>query len=107
VNGNFSINQFVEMVSTAPARLFGLYPKKGSLTPGADADVVIWNPHREMDLSVRNLHMRVDYSPYEGKKVFGGPEKVFAGGRLIVDQDQFLGAVGAGRFLPRAPFSQM
>lgn len=105
-DGHISFNRFVDLVSTTPAKLFGLYPKKGLLAPGADADVVLWNPRREMDLSVAKLHMRVDYSPYEGRKVFGGPDKVFSRGRLIVDKDRFVGEAGAGRFVPRARFSQ-
>ena len=105
VEGRIGLNRFVDLVATAPARLFGLYPRKGALVPGADADVLLWDPRREVDLSASRLHMRVDYSPYEGKVVSGGPAKVFARGRLIVDGPRFLGQAGEGRFLRREPFT--
>jgi dihydropyrimidinase len=105
VEGKLSLNRFVDCVSVAPAKLFGLYPRKGALVPGADADLVLWNPGRRMDLSHRHLHMRVDYSLYEGVQVTGGPDKVFSRGELIVEDDRFLGRAGHGQFLARAPFS--
>ncbi|NIO10381.1 MAG: amidohydrolase family protein, partial [Deltaproteobacteria bacterium] len=105
VDGKITLNQFVDLISTMPAKLFGLYPRKGAIVVGADADLVLWNPEKVMDLSVKNLHMRVDHSIYEGWTVKGGPDKVFCGGRLVVDGNQFLGRVGDGRFLRREPAS--
>jgi dihydropyrimidinase len=107
VDGRLSLSRFVDAVATAPARLFGLYPRKGAIVSGADADIVIWNPRRELDLSQRALHMRVDYSLYEGRRVAGGPDRVFAGGKLIVEGERFLGRAGEGRFLARAPFAPL
>jgi len=104
--GRLSLTRFVDAMCTQPAKLFGLYPQKGALVPGADADIVIWDPKREVDLSAAALHMRVDYSPYEGKKVMGGPTKVYRRGQLIVDGDRFLGAAGEGRYLRRQKFDQ-
>jgi len=105
VDGKLGLCRLVDAVSTAPAKLFGLYPRKGALVPGADADVVIWDPERRVDLSNHNLHMRVDYSLYEGMEVRGGPEKVYSRGQLIVAGDEFLGEAGRGRFLAREPFA--
>ncbi|HCF56856.1 MAG TPA: dihydropyrimidinase, partial [Myxococcales bacterium] len=104
VEGRLSINRFVDVVATAPAKMFGLHPRKGVLAPGADADVVIWDPQKRVDLSAARLHMRVDYSLYEGQVFTGGPAKVFVGGRLTVDGDRFLGKAGGGRFLRRRAF---
>ncbi len=101
--GLFDVRRFVDRTSTGPARLFGLYPKKGALLPGSDADVVVWDPSLERSLDAKRLHMRVDYSPYEGRRALGGPRLVFARGELIVDGDAFLGRAGAGRFLKRGP----
>ena len=105
--GRFSPSRFVEMTSTAPAKLFGLYPRKGTLAPGADADVVVWDPERQQSLSCRDLHMRVDYSPYEGKTVRGSPSHVLSRGQVIVEEGRFLGRPGAGRYLRRSAFSPL
>jgi dihydropyrimidinase len=99
--GRFDVQRFVQLTSTAPARLFGLYPKKGSLLPGADADVVVWDPQRTVSLDQGDLHMRVDYSPYEGRRALGGPRLVFARGELLVDGGEWLGSAGRGHFLRR------
>ena len=103
VEKRLSPNRFVELVSTGPARIHGLCPRKGVLAPGSDADIVLWDPEREVRLDAATLHMRVDYSPYEGMTVRGGPAKVFSRGECIVDGDQFLGQPGRGQFLRRAP----
>ncbi len=99
--GRFSINRFVELVSTNPARLFGLAPQKGTISIGSDADLVIFDPRKEVRLSVENLHMNVDYSPYEHITVRGYPVLVMQRGRVIVKDGQFVGEVGAGQFLKR------
>ncbi|MDR0965942.1 MAG: dihydropyrimidinase [Myxococcales bacterium] len=98
-----SENRFVELVSTAPARIHGLCPRKGVLTPGADADIVLWDPNKEVRLDASALHMRVDYSPYEGMTLRGAPSQVFSRGECIVDGEAFLGKPGRGQFLRRAP----
>jgi dihydropyrimidinase len=92
-----SINRFVEIVATAPAKIFGMYGRKGTIAVGADADVVIWDPDREKILSKDTLHMRVDYSPFEGRRVIGAPAAVLARGELIVEDDTWVGARRAGR----------
>jgi dihydropyrimidinase len=103
--GRITINRFAELVATNPARLFGLYPQKGTIAVGSDADLVVWDPEKRVRLTVDNLHMNVDYSPYEDITVTGYPELVLSRGRVIVDNGRFLGERGSGRFLPRKPFS--
>jgi dihydropyrimidinase len=103
--GRISVNRFVELVATNRARLFGLYPQKGTIAIGSDADLVVWNPEEEMHLTVENLHMNVDYSPYEHFTVRGYPEMVLARGKVIVEDNRFGGERGSGRFLQRRPFS--
>ncbi len=103
--GKISLNRFVEITSTAPAKIFGLYPRKGSLAVGADADIIVWNPKQRFTLSHENLHMRVDYASYPEKTVTGAPAYVFSRGELIVQGGQFLGKPGRGQFLKRSTFS--
>ncbi len=102
--GKISMNRFVEITSTAPAKIFGLYPRKGNICIGADADVVVWDPEKRFALSHENLHMRADYAAYEGKTVVGAPTHVLSRGELVVEDDRFLGQKGRGRFLRRATF---
>jgi len=106
VDGRISINRFVEITSTAPAKIFGMYGKKGTLGIGADADVVVWDPKREKVLGKDTLHMRVDYSPFEGRKVPASPSHVFSRGELIIEGDTWVGKQkqGRGQFLKRATF---
>ena len=85
--------------------MFGLYPRKGTLAPGSDADIVVFNPDAERTLSADTHHMRVDYSCYEGRKVRGLPEVVMQRGNVLVSGGKFLGQPGAGRFLQRSRFS--
>ncbi len=103
--GRFSVNRFVELVSTTPAKLFGLYPRKGTIAVGSDADLVLFDPNREHTISAKTHHMRVDYSMFEGIRVKGMPDVVFSRGRVLVEGDQFLGKPGAGEFLKRATYS--
>src|SRR5947209_6840188 len=100
--GNLSLNRFVEITSTTPARIFGLYPRKGLLAPGSDADVVIWDPAALHTISAQTHHMRVDYSMFEGYQVRGNARTVISRGEIIVDQNQFLGRAGRGEYLKRA-----
>lgn len=96
-----TINRFVELVSTTPARLFGLYPRKGTIAPGSDADLVIWDPQARHTISAATHHMRVDYSMFEGYEVTGNARTVLSRGEVIVDAGRFHGRAGAGRFLKR------
>jgi dihydropyrimidinase len=104
--GRLTMNRFVEITSTAPAKIFGMYGKKGTVAVGADADVVVWDPKREKLLSKDTLHMRVDYSPFEGRKVPGSPSQVFSRGELIVENDQWVAKKkqGRGQFVRRGTF---
>lgn len=102
-NGRFSVNRFVELVATGPARLFGLLPRKGTISIGADADLVIWDPNKEYRLTKENLHMNVDYSPYEDVTVKGYPSIVLQRGKVLVRDNKFIGQVGGGQFLKRNP----
>src|SRR6266446_6646983 len=104
--GRFSVNRFVELVATAPAKLFGLYPRKGTVAVGSDADLVIFDPKREHTISAKTHHMRVDYSMFEGIQVTGMPDAVLSRGRVVVEADKFLGRAGAGEFLKRALYAQ-
>ncbi len=94
-------NQFVKLTATNPAKIFGLYPQKGSILPGSDADLVIWNPEQEVEYGVERSQQRTDYNLYEGWHLTGYPEKVFLRGKLIVDQQEWLGKAGEGKFIHR------
>jgi dihydropyrimidinase len=100
--GRLTPERFVEVTASAPAKVFGLWPRKGALAVGSDADIVLWNPERTVTLSASTHHMRVDYSLYEGRTVTGAPETVLSRGEIIVDRGAFLGRAGRGRFLARA-----
>jgi dihydropyrimidinase len=99
--GKFSPNRFVQLVSTAPAKLFGLYPRKGTVAVGSDADLIVFDPNEEQIISVKTHHMRVDYSMFEGTRVKGATKTVLSRGRTIIDNGRFTGKAGAGEFLRR------
>jgi dihydropyrimidinase len=99
--GKFSPNRFVQLVSTAPAKLFGLYPRKGTVAVGSDADLIVFDANEEQTISVKTHHMRVDYSMFEGTRVKGVPKTVLSRGRVIVENGRFTGKAGAGEFLKR------
>jgi dihydropyrimidinase len=102
VHGNrFSANRFVQLVSTAPAKLFGLYPRKGTVAVGSDADLVVFDPNEEQTISAKTHHMRVDYSMFEGIRVKGVPKTVLSRGKTIVENGEFTGKPGSGNFLKR------
>jgi dihydropyrimidinase len=101
--GHFDANRFVELMSTNPAKIFGLYPRKGTIAVGSDADIVIWDPKKRETVSAKTHHMNVDYNLFEGRKIKGGPEKVFLRGQQIVDGDKWLGHMGQGQFQKRSP----
>ncbi len=99
--GRLTVNRFVELVSTTPARLFGLYPRKGVLAPGSDADIVIWDPQADHLISAATHHMRVDYSMFEGFRVRGNARTVLSRGDVIVDNGRWLGRAGRGAYIKR------
>jgi len=99
--GRISLNRWVEICSTAPAKMFGLYPQKGAVAPGSDADIVIFDPNKSRVISVDNQHMRVDYSAYEGTEVSGSVDTVLSRGRVVVANGEYHGETGHGRYLPR------
>ncbi|MDX9991941.1 MAG: dihydropyrimidinase [Anaerolineales bacterium] len=100
-SGKITPNQFVALTSSNPAKIFGLYPRKGALVPGADADIVIWDPAKKVTYGVAHSQQRTDYNLYEGWELTGYPEKVFLRGKLIVDREEWLGKSGDGQFLKR------
>jgi dihydropyrimidinase len=99
--GNLSLHRFVELVSTAPARIFGMYPRKGVLAVGSDADIVLWDREADHTISAATHHMRVDYSMFEGFRVRGNARDVFSRGELIVSNGKFIGKAGRGNYLRR------
>jgi len=103
--GRISLNRFVELTSTAAAKIFGLFPKKGTIAVGSDADIVIFDPNREQTISGATHHMRVDYSAYEGWTVKGVTETVLSRGSVLVENGEFKGKAGDGRFIKRGTFA--
>jgi len=103
--GRISLNRFVELTSTTAAKLFGLFPRKGTIAVGSDADIVIFDPNKEMTISVNTHHMNVDYSAYEGMKVRGVAETVLSRGRVVIESAKYVGNPGDGQFLRRSTFS--
>ena len=101
VEGHISRRRWVEIACATPARMFGLYPRKGTIAPGSDADVVIYDPNAKQVFSAATHHMAVDYSCYEGKQITGKVETVLSRGRLVIDGDSYTGAAGHGQFLRR------
>ncbi|MBW2255757.1 MAG: amidohydrolase family protein, partial [Deltaproteobacteria bacterium] len=109
VEGRFDVNRFVEVTSTAPAKVFGMFPKKGTIAIGSDADIVVFNPDRKETISVDNPfthHMNVDYSAYEGFEVQGWSEVVLSRGRVICDNGRLV-TEGGGQFIKRAQVNQL
>jgi dihydropyrimidinase len=103
VAGRITKERWVELLSTAPAKMFGMYPRKGSVSVGADADLVIYDPKRKRTISAKTHHMDVDYSCYEGREVQGASDVVLSRGSVIVRDGEFTGRKGHGRFLKRSP----
>jgi len=100
--GRITLNRFVELTSTSPAKIFGLFPRKGTIAPGSDADIVVFDPNRTMTLSAKTLHMNVDYNPYEGRQVTGATDTVLSRGRPVIEDGVFVGRKGGGSFLKRS-----
>lgn len=102
--GRITLNQFVDIVSTRSAKLFGLFPQKGTIAVGSDADIVIFDPLAQRTLSAEEQNMNVDYNPFEGMAVTGLPVSVMSRGEFVIRDRQFVGSLAAGRYLKRAPF---
>jgi dihydropyrimidinase len=105
VAGRISMNRFVELTSTAPAKIFGMFPKKGTIAVGSDADIVVFDPAGLTTWSAKTHHMNVDYNPYEGRRCQGAVETVLSRGTVVVERGIFTGRAGAGAFVRRAPRS--
>jgi dihydropyrimidinase len=104
--GRLGIQHFIDLVSTMPAKLFGLFPRKGTIAPGSDADLVIFDPERMLTISATNQHQRVDYTPYEGMHVQGIPDTVLLRGKVIVRNSEYVGGKGGGQYLRRKIFTE-
>ncbi|HEV7129400.1 MAG TPA: dihydropyrimidinase [Ktedonobacterales bacterium] len=100
--GRFSLNRWVELCCTNPAKLFGVYPRKGVIAAGSDADLVVWDPEAKHTISAKTHHMRTDYNLYEGMEITGMPSVVLSRGRILVQDGQWKGEQGAGQFIKRA-----
>ncbi|MBR3119520.1 MAG: dihydropyrimidinase [Oceanobacillus sp.] len=105
--GRISINQFVDMVSTQAAKLFGLFPQKGTIAPGTDADIVLFDPNVERTISVDTHHSAVDYSALEGMRVIGQPVTVLSRGEYVIKDKELIAKPGTGKFLKRAKFNSV
>jgi dihydropyrimidinase len=100
---HIGVHRFVELVATNPAKMFGLWPRKGTIAVGSDGDLVLWDPDRQVTLSATTHHMRVDYNPYEGRVATGAPAMVLSRGEVIIDHGEFKGRPGRGEFVKRTP----
>jgi dihydropyrimidinase len=100
-SGKITLQRFVEITSTAPARIFGMYPKKGTIAPGSDADIVLWDPEAKHLISAATHNMRCDFSLFEGWQVKGNARQVYSRGELVVDGGRYVAAIGRGQYLRR------
>jgi len=104
--GRISLNRMVELLATNPAKLFGLYPRKGTIAVGSDADIVVFDPEKKVTISAKTQHSKVDYNLYEGTEVTGTPETVLLRGQVLIDGDELVAEPGIGQFVPRAKFGE-
>jgi dihydropyrimidinase len=104
--GRISLNRMVELLATNPARLFGLYPRKGTIAVGSDADIVVFDPEKQVTLSAKTHHSKSDYNLYEGTSVTGSPEVVLLRGQVLVENGELVAAPGIGQFVKRARFGE-
>jgi dihydropyrimidinase len=102
--GRISLNRMVELLATNPAKLFGLYPRKGTIAVGSDADIVVFDPEKKVTITAKTQHSKVDYNLYEGTQVTGSPEVVLLRGHVLVENDELVASPGVGRFVARARF---
>jgi dihydropyrimidinase len=101
--GHITLERFVEITSTSPAKIFGLYPKKGAIAVGSDADIVVFDPNRTTTWSAKTHHMNVDYNPYEGRVCKGAVDTVLSRGEVVIEKNIFVGKAGRGQYVKRAP----
>jgi dihydropyrimidinase len=104
--GRISLNRMVELLATSPAKLFGLYPRKGTIAVGSDADIVVFDPERRVTISAETQHSKTDYNLYEGTEVTGTPEVVLLRGQILVEGDELVAEPGIGQFVRRARFGE-
>jgi dihydropyrimidinase len=104
--GRISLNRMVELLCTNPAKLFGLYPRKGTIAVGSDADLVVFDPDKELTISARTHHSKSDYNLFEGTQVTGAPEIVLLRGQILVENDELQVEPGVGQFVKRAKFGK-
>ena len=104
--GRISLNRMVELLSTNPAKLFGLYPRKGTIAVGSDADIVVFDPERKHTITAAGHHSKIDYNLYEGTEVTGTPEVVLLRGQVLVEGDELVASPGVGQFVARAKFGE-
>ncbi|UQX03768.1 dihydropyrimidinase [Streptomyces sp. RerS4] len=102
LDGHISRRRWIEIACATPARMFGLYPRKGTIAPGSDADVVLYDPHAEQVISAETHHMNVDYSAYEGRRITGRVDTVLSRGELVIDRREYTGRAGHGAFAHRS-----
>ena len=105
-DGRITLNRMVELLATNPAKLFGLYPRKGTIAPGSDADIVIFDPNRKTTITAATQHSKTDYNLYEGTEVTGSPETVLLRGNVLVEVGELVAEPGVGQFVERAAFGQ-
>jgi dihydropyrimidinase len=103
VEGRLNLNRWVEVCSTAPAKMFGMYPKKGTIAVGSDADIVIYDPDAAFTYSADTIHMNIDYTAYDGMEINGKPSVVMSRGKVVVEDDEYIGTKGDGEYLRRGP----
>jgi len=106
VDGRFSINRWVDLCATSPAKMFGMYPKKGTIAIGSDADIVIYDPDASFTYGSDTIHGNIDYTAYDGMEISGSPTTVISRGKVIVDGGEYVGTKGDGQYLKRG-LSQM
>jgi dihydropyrimidinase len=104
--GRITLNRMVELLCTNPAKLFGLYPRKGTIAPGSDADLVIFDPSKRKLITAADQHSKTDYNLYEGTEVTGSPEVVLLRGNVLVENGELVAEPGIGQFVERAAFGQ-
>jgi dihydropyrimidinase len=105
--GRFSLNRFVQLCSTNPAKIFGLYPQKGSIAVGFDADIVVWDPDKEVTLDHNQMQTNCDWSPFQGYTLTGAAHLTLSRGRVVAEQGRFVGEAGYGQFVARKPWGDL